>query len=210
MSKADKTRKLIIEKAAELFNQKGYAGTSMSDIMEATGLTKGGIYGNFKRNGKDKKGVKDEIAVAAFEHAVKKVTYQVGDRTRVIDNTIDKLKTVIYFYKERVLNPPVEGGCPIQNTAVEADDNNPILKEKVLEAINAWRERIVYTIQKGKDRGEIKQDVDGEEFAVQFIGILEGGILLSRISDSVEPFNLMANLLLKLTDGIRKSQTESF
>ena len=135
MSKAEKTRKFIIEKAAELFNQKGYAGTSMSDIMEATGLTKGGIYGNFKRNGKDKKGVKDEIAIAAFEHAVKKVTYQVGDRTRVIDNTIDKLKTVIYFYKERVLNPPVEGGCPIQNTAVEADDNNPILKEKVLEAI---------------------------------------------------------------------------
>jgi TetR/AcrR family transcriptional repressor of nem operon len=204
VTKSDKTRHLIIEKAAELFNQKGYHGTSMSDIMEATGLTKGGIYGNFKKDGKDKKGVKDEIAIAAFEHAVKKVTYQVGERTRVIDNTIDKLKTVVYFYKERVLNPPVEGGCPIQNTSIEADDNNPILKKNVTNALKHWQDRILYTIQKGKERGEIREEVDGDEFAIQFIGIIEGGIMISRIFNEVEPFNKMADLLLSLIEDLKK------
>mgnify|MGYP000164777678 CR=1 FL=1 len=203
VSKSEKTRNFIIEKAAELFNQKGYHGTSMSDIMEATGLTKGGIYGNFKKNGQDKKGVKDEIAVAAFEHAVKKVTYQVGDRTRVIDNTLDKLKTVVYFYKERVLNPPVEGGCPIQNTAVEADDNNPVLKERVIEAIDYWRERIEYTVQKGKERNEIKLDVDEKQFAIRFIGTIEGGILLSRIYNDINAFNVMADLLIQMIEDIK-------
>jgi AcrR family transcriptional regulator len=206
LTKAEKTRSLIIEKAAELFNQKGYHGTSMSDIMEATGLTKGGIYGNFKKDGKDKKGVKDEIALAAFEHAVNKVTYQVGERTRVINNTIDKLKTVVYFYKERVLNPPVEGGCPIQNTSIEADDNNPILKEKVTEALLHWKERIIYTIEKGKGRGEIREDVDGVEFAIHFIGVIEGGIMMSRILKDIEPFNKMADLLLQLIEGLKKTQ----
>ena len=49
MGKSKETRKLIIEKAAILFNQKGFHGTSMADIMDATELTKGGIYGNFKK-----------------------------------------------------------------------------------------------------------------------------------------------------------------
>jgi len=68
--KSDRTRALIVEKSASLFNRKGFHGTSLSDIMEATGLTKGGIYGNFKREGLNKKGVKEEIALAAFEYNV--------------------------------------------------------------------------------------------------------------------------------------------
>ena len=59
MKKSDKTRQFIIDKAADLFNTQGYSGTSMADIMEVTGLSKGAIYGNFKREGGDKKGVKE-------------------------------------------------------------------------------------------------------------------------------------------------------
>ena len=122
-TKAEKTRELIVQEAAVLFNQRGFAGTSMDDIMKATGLSKGGLYGNFKN--------KEEIAVEAFQHAVLKVRNEVGNRTKVIENSLDKLKAVVYFYKERILDPPVEGGCPIQNTAIDADDNNPILKDRV-------------------------------------------------------------------------------
>ncbi len=60
MNKAERTRHFIIEKAAPIFNTKGYAGTSLSDMTEATGLTKGSIYGNFAD--------KDEVALACFEH----------------------------------------------------------------------------------------------------------------------------------------------
>ena len=86
MKKSEKTRKLIVEKSASLFNQKGFAGTSIKDIMDATGLTKGGIYGNFKKEGGDKKGVKEEIALATFQHAVKVVNEEVRKRTFVIEN----------------------------------------------------------------------------------------------------------------------------
>lgn len=99
MKKSEKTRQLIIEKSASLFNQNGYAGTSMQDIMKATGLTKGGIYGNFKKEGGDKKGVKEEIAIAAFSHAVKVVNVEVQKRTFVIDNSLDKLKRWFIFIK---------------------------------------------------------------------------------------------------------------
>ena len=95
MKKSEKTRQFIVEKAAALFNTKGFYGTSMADIMEVTGLTKGGIYGNFKTDGADKKGVKEEIALAAFEHAVEVVKRTVGLRTRVIEDSLDKLKAVV-------------------------------------------------------------------------------------------------------------------
>ncbi len=47
-TKSDRTKQFILEKVAPVFNKNGYFGTSMSDITEATGLTKGAIYGNFK------------------------------------------------------------------------------------------------------------------------------------------------------------------
>ena len=60
LSKAERTKRFIIKKSAPIFNKKGYAGTSLSDLTQATGLTKGSIYGNFKN--------KDEVAVCAFQH----------------------------------------------------------------------------------------------------------------------------------------------
>ena len=50
MSKAEQTRQFIIESTASLFNKNGFAGTSLSDMTKATGLTKGSIYGNFKNS----------------------------------------------------------------------------------------------------------------------------------------------------------------
>ncbi len=203
MKKSEKTRHLIVEKAAELFNQKGFNGTSMSDIMEATGLSKGGIYGNFKKDGMDKNGVKEEIALAAFDHAVTTVYREINKRTKVIENSLDKLKAVVYFYRERVLDPPVEGGCPIQNTAVEADDSNPILRERALMAINEWHRRIVRTLEKGKEQGEVRGDVNPDEFATMFIGNLEGGIMLARLQGTVKPFEVISRQLLGMVEQLK-------
>jgi len=69
LSKADRTRQFIVETTAGIFNKKGYAGTSLSDLTQVTGLTKGSIYGNFKN--------KEEVAVAAFEYNTSKVRKQI-------------------------------------------------------------------------------------------------------------------------------------
>ena len=58
--KAERTTAYIIETVAPIFNRHGYIGTSMSDLTEATGLTKGAIYGNFEN--------KEALALSAFEH----------------------------------------------------------------------------------------------------------------------------------------------
>ncbi len=196
MTKAEKTKQFILEKAAVLFNQNGYAGTSMDDIMKATGLSKGALYGNFRS--------KDEIAVAAFERAVAIVSAEVRERTRVIEHALDKLKAVVYFYKERILNPPVEGGCPIQNTSVEADDAHPELRDKAREAMTMWTDRIAITLQKGIEKGEVRPDVDKAAFAIRFIGTLEGGIMMARLYKDVHYFDVMSRQLIEMVDELRQ------
>jgi TetR/AcrR family transcriptional repressor of nem operon len=63
MRKGEQTRQEIIRKAAPIFNQKGYSGAALSDLMRATGLEKGGIYRHFES--------KQELAGDAFDHAWK-------------------------------------------------------------------------------------------------------------------------------------------
>jgi TetR/AcrR family transcriptional repressor of nem operon len=201
LSKSERTRVHIIKEAAALFNQKGYSGTSLQDIMEATGLSKGALYGHFK-------GGKEEIALAAFGFAVEVVYEQVGERTRSRGHAVDKLRAVIDFYREHIFSPPVEGGCPIQNTATEADDNQPALRARVLEAVQEWKSRIVRTVQKGVERGEIRPGIDPEEFATFFIGSLEGGILLARIQSDSAPFDVMTRPLMERLETIRQTKIQ--
>lgn len=194
--KAERTKQTIIEESAALFNQKGYAGTSMDDIMRATGLSKGGLYSHFKS--------KEEIALAAFEFAVQKVTQRVRERTQAVKHPLEKLRAVVDFYRSNIFTPPVEGGCPIQNTSVEADDSNPALRARVLEAMDFWKQGIIYILNKGKEKGLILADADAEVFAVQFIGTLEGAILLARLYRDMQYFDTMAIQLLQMIDRLER------
>ena len=198
MPKAIQTKQYIAEKAAVLFNSKGYAGTSMDDILRATGLSKGGIYGNFRN--------KAEIALEAFNYAVEEVNRHVQERTQGISNTLEKLEAVVDFYQERILNPPIEGGCPIQNTAVEADDSNELLRQRVIEALDDWQSRIAHTLEKGKSRGEVRPDADSAVFATQFIGTLEGGILLAQLYKDIRYFEAMAAQLRRMIQDISNDE----
>ncbi|PKV62960.1 TetR/AcrR family transcriptional regulator [Pontibacter ramchanderi] len=172
LSKAERTRKLIIERSAPLFNQKGYAGTSMQDIMAASGLTKGGIYGHFES--------KEEIALAAFEHAAGIITGMIAERVASKESATDKLKAILQFYKTYLFSPPVQGGCPVLNTAVEADDTNPLLRASVVKVLNRLHKAVANIVLQGIAKGEFKPETDTQRFSILFVSMIEGGIMLSK------------------------------
>src|SRR5882762_2397533 len=104
MSKAEKTKQFIVEKTAPIFNKKGYAGTSISDMTEATGLTKGSIYGNFTD--------KDEVALAAFDHNTKSVSTTIQAEMAKRSSFRDKLLVYAEIYGNFAKYTFCEGGCP--------------------------------------------------------------------------------------------------
>ncbi len=174
MSKAERTKQFIVEKTAPIFNVKGYAGTSVNDMMAATGLTKGSIYGNFRN--------KDDVALAAFDHNRKKVDQVV--RREMEKEKSAKGKLMVYakvygnFYKDAF----PEGGCPILNTAIEADDTHAVLREKAADAITGWKNNIAGIIQKGVANNEFSADVDPEQIAISIVALIEGGIMVAKVT----------------------------
>lgn len=188
LSKADKTRQLIVERSAPLFNTKGYAGTSMNDIMAATGLTKGGLYGNFDS--------KDEIAALAFEYSYNKVKTALVAVIKQQQTSLEKLYAILNFYRSYTIRPQIEGGCPVQNTGIDADDAYPFLKKKARQALNDMLTGLEHIIQNGIKYKEFRSTVQPRREAEIIYAQIEGAIMMAKISDD-------ANLLNRILDNLR-------
>lgn len=175
LTKAEHTRQFIIERSAPIFNKKGYVATTMNDILKATGMTKGGVYGNFES--------KDEIALAAFDFSYDKLRVAIWDKIKNQATAMGKLLAILDFYHNYTLNDEFSGGCPIQNTAVDADDHIPFLKIKAAAALNEMLTSLEQIILKGVSSGEFRKDLDAQSEALQFFSMIEGGIMMSKVTD---------------------------
>lgn len=196
MTKAERTRQLIIEKTAPLFNQKGYAGTSINDISEATGLTRGGIYGNFES--------KDEVALAAFEHNYSQLFTLIRSKIKEKSKAHDKLQVYLSVYRHPGLQAVLQYGCPILNTSTEADDTHPALKTKAADAIARWHRGIENVIKEGQERKELKKSVEVKEFASTFIALIEGGIMLTKVTGNDDHLEAALRHGKKMIQDIRR------
>ncbi|WP_426329773.1 TetR/AcrR family transcriptional regulator [Pedobacter sp. R-06] len=194
MTKAEKTRNFIVEKTAPIFNMKGYAGTSLNDITAATGLTKGSIYGNFAN--------KDEVALAAFDYNLKNVSSRIDADMNKQVSVKDKLLVYINIYQKFIDGSVSEGGCPVLNTAVDADDTHPELREKVLKAVLGWKNKIAKLVETGISVKEISADHNPEQVALTIIAIIEGGIMISRLTAKPAHWNLIMDSLKKYINSL--------
>ncbi|MFH6996696.1 TetR/AcrR family transcriptional regulator [Flavobacterium sp. FlaQc-57] len=195
MSKAERTKQFIIEKTAPIFNMKGYSGTSMSDITDATGLTKGSIYGNFEN--------KDEVAIAAFNFNIKKLKDTFEREIEKQATFKDKLLVYPRLYSAYNDLKVTKGGCPIINTATEADDTHPVLRKKVENTIHAWKNKLIYYIEQGILAGEFNaKDINPEKTALTIIAIIEGAIMITKITGNTSVISDIMLSLNKIIDDL--------
>ncbi|MBS7254140.1 TetR/AcrR family transcriptional regulator [Flavobacterium branchiicola] len=188
MGKAERTKQFIIEKTAPIFNMKGYSGTSMSDITDSTGLTKGSIYGNFEN--------KDEVAIAAFRFNVKKL--QDAFSQEIDKQTTFKDKLLVYpkLYSDYSHLKVTKGGCPILNTATEADDTHPVLKKYAERTLIYWKEKIVFFIEQGILNGEFRaKAINTERTALTIIALIEGAVMISKLTGNL---NDLSNVMVSV------------
>lgn len=190
VSKSERTRQFIVEQSAPVFNAKGYAGTSLTDLINATSLTKGSIYGNFDN--------KDEVAIAAFDFNFNRVTAYIKERILTKDNAIEQLLVYPTVYREFLKIPFLKQGCPLLNTSTEADDTHPALKERALNAFIFWKTSVENIIKKGVQRKEIKADINPSEIAAILISLIEGAIMTAKLTEKSADLKITMNFLEKL------------
>ncbi|MBB4804607.1 AcrR family transcriptional regulator [Flavobacterium nitrogenifigens] len=170
MSKAERTRQFIIEAAAPIINKKGMAGTSMSDIMEATKLAKGGIYGNFES--------KEEICMEAFLFLRSQLASKLDLAVAQGKSAQEKLFNLLDVYKN---DQCMMEGCPILNFGTEADDTNPLMKEHVKKAAFSAQKRYLTILEEGIKNKELSAYLNAAEFSVKIFALVEGAILCGKI-----------------------------
>jgi len=194
-SKSDRTREYIVVKTAPVFNKKGYSGTSINDLMNVTGLSKGSIYGNFEN--------KDEVALAAFDYNFGQVMAHIRQISLVRTGCIDKLLVYPETYRNLFTFPFLEAGCPLLNTSAEADDTHPLLREKALKALKLWKTSVELLIKKGIETQEINPCANPAEFAAILMSLIEGAVMQAKLTGQLTELNFSMNFLEGMIKNLR-------
>lgn len=196
MSKGEATRARIVARAAPLFNQRGYAGASMAEIMAAAGLEKGGIYNHFAS--------KDDLAAASFDYAVGRLRSRMQAALADQPDAVARLLAIVEVFRANTADPPVAGGCPLLNTAVDADDGHPLLRERVRHELGSLCRLVQRIVAEGVARGELRPETDPAALATVLVATLEGAIMLGRLFQDPAHFDRAAAHLTQVIEAARR------
>jgi AcrR family transcriptional regulator len=159
------TRRRILEVAAESFADRGYAGTSLSDVLKASGVTKGGFYFHFPS--------KEALALAALRHKQEQWAGQVMAAVLRHPRALDQLEAMVEALCD--LHEQDRSCRAISRLCTELGDEHPELRPQLGTQLTTWMDMVAGIIRKGQDEGDIRPEVEpatAAEIAVEsFIGL---------------------------------------
>jgi TetR/AcrR family transcriptional regulator, transcriptional repressor for nem operon len=173
VNKGERTKKFIIEQSSSLFNKNGYKSTSIAEIMEATGLKKGGIFYHFES--------KDDLAKASFSYSLMTLKENYLQAIKSKDRACEQFEAFTTIFTTLLNDDIIVGGCPLMNAAIEADDSNILIEDSIKEGFTGLINIIKDIIEFGKSQNEIDEHVDSEQMAVFILSSFEGALALSRL-----------------------------
>ncbi|HTP87165.1 MAG TPA: TetR/AcrR family transcriptional regulator [Bryobacteraceae bacterium] len=186
MPRASGTRERLIESARYLFWERGFAGTSMADLLSHAGVNSGSFYHFFES--------KEALLRAVLE------TYLDALRPMVIDpafaqteEPIERIFAILAGYRERILMTECRYGCPIGRLALEIDPENRPAHELLARNFAGWIDAVRECVEEA--RGILPGNTDPQALATYVLAVMEGGVMLSRSSGTVEPFDRAVNQL---------------
>ena len=175
MTKGDDTRERVLQQAADVFNRLGYAATSVSDLEAATGLRTGGIYRHFP-------GGKETLAREAFRYALRSFDERFDSAAAAPGDAIARLNAFVAVYRRHAVEPPISGGCPVMNAAIEHDAGGSTeLRRQARRAMDRWLGIVENIVADGRTRGEIRAWAAPETVASMVLSTMEGAIMLAGL-----------------------------
>lgn len=194
MTKAERTKQFILEKAAPIYNEKGLAGTLVDDVLAVINLTKGAIYRHFEN--------KDDLSSQVADYLLDKICHGIDQAMKKETSAMGKIFAYLDFNKTP-LNTYISGGCPIFNLAVESDDNHGLIKSKICNILTSSQKNFANILKTGIDNGEFNNLLDPEAYAFKMFAAIEGATVMCRNMNNDQP---MAGLIESLKNELRSYQ----
>jgi AcrR family transcriptional regulator len=180
MPRVSDTRERLIESARFLFWERGFAGTSMADLLANAGVNSGSFYHFFES--------KEALLRAVLE------TYKALLHPMVIEpalaqtpEPVARIFAILAGYRDRIIATNCQYGCPLGRLALEIDPENQPAHRLISENFRGWIGAVRDCIEALQDR--LPAGADAESLATFVLAVMEGGVMLSRSYQSVEPFD---------------------
>lgn len=172
-TKGERTRAKVISEATDLINRRGFANTSVNDLVEATGVKKGNLYFHF--TSKEELGL-ELIRRASGEYFRYLIENAKGaTAARRVGGILD---AVYRLHRKRGF----VGGCIFGNMALEMSDVNDDFARLVRDIFEEWIRLLARLIREAQEEGDIRKDIDPSAAARLVVASLEGGIMMARLS----------------------------
>ena len=180
MPKNSDTRNRLIESARYLFWERGFAGTSMADLLQHSGVNSGSFYHFFE----SKEALLREV-LGGYLHALRPMV--VDPAFASTEEPLGRVFAILAGYRERVLQTECKYGCPLGRLALEIDPENRPAHKLIAENFRGWIGAVRECIDQMKR--QLPRGTDAEALATYVLAVMEGAVMLSRSYGSVEPFD---------------------
>jgi TetR/AcrR family transcriptional repressor of nem operon len=173
-SRGGRTRQRILEAAAELIHQHGAAATTIQQVRDATGVSASQLYHYFAD--------KQELVRAVVEYQGGRML--AGQQAAGIES-LDDLRR---WRDQLVANhDQALAGCPLGTLGSELAETDPSGRDIAADEFNLWRDAITAGLGRIRQSGELRPDTNIDELAIALLAALQGGLLLSQITQTIEP-----------------------
>jgi TetR/AcrR family transcriptional regulator, transcriptional repressor for nem operon len=180
MPPAAPTRERLIDSARYLFWERGYAGTSMADLLDHAKVNSGSFYHFFE----SKEALLREV-LEGYLFALRPMI--VDPAFAKTDDPVERIFAILAGYRERILRTDSRYGCPLGRLALEIDPENRPAHALIAKNFQGWIGAVRECIAELEPR--LPRDTDPDALATYVLSIMEGGVMLSRSYGSVEPFD---------------------
>jgi len=196
VKKGIQTKQKIINKSLQLFSVKGYYNTSINDILEATGLTKGGLYGHFKS--------KEDIWYAVYDQAVTIWKDIVFKDIREIDDPLKRIEKALDNDLKNYLGADVfEGGCFFLNMLVELTGQSNTMGNCILKGIIGFSEVITIWLKEAHEKNMLKPGLNFNEIAKFIVVSINGCAALYPSTRDPEIWKLTLRQIKYYINGLK-------
>jgi TetR/AcrR family transcriptional regulator, transcriptional repressor for nem operon len=180
MPRTSDTRNRLIASARYLFWERGFAGTSMSDLLAHAEVNSGSFYHFFES--------KEALLRAVLEgyiHALRPMVVEPAFATT--DDPIARIFAILAGYRERILQTECRYGCPLGRLALEIDPENRPAHSLIAQNFQGWITAVRQCLEEAKNR--LPADTELDALATYVLAVMEGGVMISRSYGAIEPFD---------------------
>jgi AcrR family transcriptional regulator len=174
------TRNRLIHSARYLFWDRGYAGTSMADLLAHANVNSGSFYHFFE----SKEALLREVLTGYLE-ALRPMVVDPAFATT--DEPVERIFAILAGYRDRILQTECRYGCPLGRLALEIDPENRPAHKLIAENFQGWITAVRECLDQLKPR--LPKNTDLDALATYVLAVMEGGVMISRSYGSVEPFD---------------------